>query len=45
MFHRAQMLTFCQVSKDATIEQRVIAQEVFISLNRAWDIFRTQNNL
>ncbi|RKP09520.1 DnaJ domain-containing protein [Thamnocephalis sphaerospora] len=34
-----------KVAKDATVEQKIIAQEVFVSLNRAWDAFRTQNNM
>ncbi|RKP23282.1 DnaJ domain-containing protein, partial [Syncephalis pseudoplumigaleata] len=34
-----------KVAKDASIEQRLVAQEVFVSLNRAWDAFRVQNNM
>ncbi|KAI8056841.1 hypothetical protein BDF22DRAFT_731439 [Syncephalis plumigaleata] len=34
-----------KVAKDATTEQQIVAQEVFVSLNRAWDTFRTQNNM
>ncbi|KAI8647674.1 hypothetical protein BD408DRAFT_439118 [Parasitella parasitica] len=30
---------------DATVEQRMLASGIFTTLNQAWDIFKTENNL
>ncbi|ODV94636.1 hypothetical protein PACTADRAFT_3521 [Pachysolen tannophilus NRRL Y-2460] len=34
-----------KISSDATVEQKMIAQAVFVVLNQAWDKFKTANNM
>ncbi|KAK9460807.1 uncharacterized protein V1516DRAFT_442046 [Lipomyces oligophaga] len=34
-----------KVAPDATTEQKMIAQSVFVALNHAWDVFKLQNNI
>ena len=34
-----------KLNSDTTTEQRLIANGVFSTLNKAWDAFKTQNNM
>lgn len=34
-----------KISQNATTEQQLIAQSVFVTLNKAWDKFKQQNNI
>ncbi|GME82760.1 unnamed protein product [[Candida] boidinii] len=34
-----------KISNDATTEQKLIAQGVFVTLNQAWDKFKQMNNI
>ncbi|KAH3676356.1 hypothetical protein WICMUC_001987 [Wickerhamomyces mucosus] len=34
-----------KIPKDATSEQKLIAQNVFVVINTAWEAFKTQNNI
>lgn len=34
-----------KINKDATTEQQLIAQSVFVTINKAWDIFKEKNNM